>query len=347
MRKVFVLIRDKLGDSVIAFQALSVYRSAHPADEITVMVHAHYLPIFAAEKGYRFLPYRSSMQAMAWAILQRLSLRRFDDVLVLRGFGKKVARMAKLLNAERRIHALNRFPEVFADSPMALPRVVTEAESIIAPSLRGVRVLDSELPEPDRLLLPGLIRRYRKKRNTVVICPVSDEPRKNLSRDDVERILPVVQARYPGATIRILVRHSGEGGFVSGRFHSAEVRAFGSIEPLLQLLGEAIAYFGCDTGLYHVAAAMGLHSTVAFGPTQPYKVLQPAQEVEVIRLESLGQSHCDNKACTDPICIHTALAKWAGSEVENPLWPEACPLRDSDGRLVPGVEAIPHLENVE
>ena len=51
MKKIFVLIRDKLGDTVIAFQALAAYRAAHPDDEITLMVHAHYLPIIATEKA--------------------------------------------------------------------------------------------------------------------------------------------------------------------------------------------------------------------------------------------------------------------------------------------------------
>lgn len=325
MKKIFVLIRDKLGDTVIAFQALAAYRAAHPEDEITVMVHAHYLPLFIREPGYRLLPYRSSAQALAWALWQRLAFQHFDAVVVLRGFGAKVAKIAKLLPAKQRIHGLNRFPKTFQDSAPPLDPLIGEAQIHIAPAMRALQVLAPNLAYPERLLLPGLAH-YRKTPSAAVICPVSDEIRRSLSVQDVMHLLPTIQQRHPGLAIHILVRNSGEGGFVAGQFADAKVLAFGDIEGLLQQLGGAAAYYGSDTGLYHIAAAMDLPSVIFFGPSQPYKVILPAQQTEAVRLEELGQIHCDNKACQTPVCIHRTIANWTGTAMPDMPTPEQCPL---------------------
>lgn len=324
MKRMFVVIRDKLGDSIIAFQALSTYRLAHPEDDITLMVHEHYMPLFVGERGYRFVPYRSSLQAFAWVLWQRITFRRFDVVLVLRGSGSKVAWMTRLLSANLRIHALNRYPEIFPDTPPDPGPELTSHETHIEAAMRSLRSLDPGLKYPECLRLPGLDA-YHRSTEAVVICPVSDELRRTLSRDDVIRLLPAIRLRHPGKKIWILVRHSGEGGFVAGDFEGAEIRAFGAIVPLLKILGLAAAYYGVDTGLYHVAAAMGIPAVVFFGPSQPYKVVLPRQITESVRLRALGEWHCDNKGCTTPVCIHKALADWSANPSES-VFPERCPL---------------------
>ena len=338
MKKIFVMIRDKLGDTLIAFQALATYRAAHPDDVITLMVHAHYLPIFAKEPGYHLLPYRSSAQAFVWALWQRLVCRRFDALVVLRGFGEKIVRLTKLLSATQRIHALSRFPEAFPDSPQLPSPACLSEQALIASAWRGLRVLDPALPCPDRLSLPGLIAHYRRTPEIVVICPVSDELRKNLSVDDVATMLPLICSRHHALSIKVLVRHSGDGGFVAGPLGAAEVVAFGSIERLLELLGRAAAYYGCDTGLYHVATAMGLPALVVFGPTQPHKIILPAQDALAVRLMALGQAHCDNRACLTPVCIRQTVAAWANSPALTTPFPENCPLKKADAAFSDQVE---------
>jgi ADP-heptose:LPS heptosyltransferase len=289
------------------------------------MVHGHYMPLFGREKGYRFVPYVSSAQALAWVLWQRLTFRKFDVVLVLRGSGSKVAWMARLLSAKLRLHALNRYPDIFPDTPPDPGLALTIDEIHIEAAMRSLRSLDPELQFPKRLDIPGLAA-YRETPEAVVICPVSDEIRRTLSRDDVIQLLPEVRRRHPGVKIWILVRRSGEEGFVAGDLAGAEVREFESIEPLLALLGKAAAYYGVDTGLYHIAAAMGLPAVVFFGPSQPYKVILPEQETESVRLPELGQTHCDNKDCRSPVCMHKAVAQWSGSPRTDEIFPQGCPL---------------------
>ena len=326
MKRLFVLIRDKLGDTIIAFQGLAAYRAAHPEDEITVMVHAHYLPLIDQEQGYHFVPYRSSLRATLWALGQRLRGRHYDAVLVLRGFGKKIGRLARLLPASKRIHFLSRMPEIFADSPAPLSPKEDAKQTLMAPVIRALRQISSAQPSPDALILPALAR-MRTPPVNIVICPVTDELRKNITPDDVARMLPEIRHRHPEAKVRVLVRTSGEQGFdVGAPIFDAEVVAFSSIAGLLQELSNAAFYYGADTGLYHVAAAMGIPAVVFFGPTQPYKVMLPGQNAWAVRAEALGQSHCDQKNCTTPKCLQIAIALWAKVDLQVSDWPDKCPL---------------------
>lgn len=327
MRRLFVLIRDKLGDTVIAFQGLAAYRTAHPEDEITVMVHAHYLPLVENEPGYLFVPYTSFLKASLWALCRRVFGKTFDAVLVLRGFGKKVGRIARILPAKRRIHFLSRMPEIFTDSPQRLSAEEDAQQTLMAPVVRALRQVSPHLGSPMALELPALARKRIRPKH-VVVCPVTDELRKNISPADIAKMLPGIRRRHQGMPIRILVRKSGEQGFEGDKLSlDAEVLAFESIAGLLRELSEAAFYYGADTGLYHVAAAMGIPSVVFFGPTQPYKVMLPGQDAWAVRLEALGQDHCDIKECKTPVCLQNAITLWAGTSSINSNYPDSCPLR--------------------
>lgn len=327
MKRLFVLIRDKLGDTIIAFQGLAAYRAANPEDEITVMVHAHYLPLIQREPGYRFVPYSSSLQAGLWALRRRIFGPKFDAVIVLRGFGTKVGRLARMLPAGKRVHFLSRMPEIFKDSPTPLPKEDDADQTLIAPVVRALCQVCGKLSSPPVLALPMLARMRRTPEN-IVICPVTDEARKNIGPDDVARMLPEIRRRHPKNSICILVRASGEQGFEVGKpILGVDVVAFSSIAGLLDELSKAAFYYGADTGLYHVAAAMGIPSVVFFGPTQPYKVMLPKQSAWAVRLGALGQSHCDIKSCQTPACLKGAIASWAGLPNLEFKLPDGCPLR--------------------
>lgn len=326
MKRLFVLIRDKLGDTIIAFQGLAAYRAMHPEDEITVMVHAHYLPLIDHEPGYRFVPYTSSLQAILWAWRQRIFGRPYDALLVLRGFGEKIGRLARILPTRKRIHFLGRMPDIFRESPPALSPEEDARQTLIAPVVRALRQVSPDLPAPQALALSALSAR-RLQPTYVVVCPVTDEARKNVSPADVATMLPGIRRRHPGMPVRILVRTPGEQGFEAGKsFLGAEVIAFRSISGLLHELGEAAFYYGADTGLYHVAVAMGIPALVFFGPTQPYKVMLPGQDAWAVRLQALGQDHCDIKGCITPICLKNAIALWSGDSPTSSNYPERCPL---------------------
>ena len=91
-----------------------------------------------------------------------------------------------------------------------------------------------------------------------------------------------------------------------------------------------VAWYGTDTGLYHLATAIGIPATVFFGPTQPHKIIMPEQtNVRAFRLTALGQLHCEDKSCRRPLCLHAAIATWGNTSCATRLdeTPPTCPLR--------------------
>ena len=79
------------------------------------------------------------------------------------------------------------------------------------------------------------------------------------------------------------------------------VAALPQPRELCRIYRAARRWYGTDTGLYHLAVAMGIPATVFFGPTQPQLVVMSEQpEVDRVRLEALGAEHCDEKGCARP-----------------------------------------------
>jgi ADP-heptose:LPS heptosyltransferase len=92
-----------------------------------------------------------------------------------------------------------------------------------------------------------------------------------------------------------------------------------------------LAHIYCtDTGLYHLAAAMGVPATVYYGPTQPWRNMMPAQpDARGVRLSVLGAEHCEEKACKTPLCLEAAVRSVAAEQGLESIdsTPAGCPLR--------------------
>ena len=74
-----------------------------------------------------------------------------------------------------------------------------------------------------------------------------------------------------------------------------------------------------DTGVYHLAASIGVPCTVFFGPTQPDKIVMPEQAgIEKVRLPSLANAHCEVKDCQQPFCLNLAVDRWCGGKTDIP-----------------------------
>jgi len=127
-------------------------------------------------------------------------------------------------------------------------------------------------------------------------------------------------------------RDEGAGALSGMSWPKAVVwRPFRNLRALLTEYLQTSAWYGTDTGLYHVAVALGLPATVFFGPTQPWRVVAREQpNVKVVRLVGLGQAHCDVISCRNAACLHHAVAIWAGNSapIDSSGTPANCPLRN-------------------
>jgi len=286
-----------------------------------------YAELVRGEGGFTLVRYRGGAQALLWALMQRLFAPPFDALVVLRGFGDRVRKLGRLVPARRRISFTSKLAPVFSEWPEPFK---SEDWPLVEASYRAAAVLEPALTMPDRLALPSLHPTGGTIRERFVgVCPITDEKRKDLSQSSLNLLLDHLARSHPGMPIMVLVREGAERLFdLQGRAGCKLVN-FRSLTRLRELFGSMTAYYGADTGLYHLAAAMGIPATVVFGPTQPGRIILPRQDAASVRLEVLAEDHCDVKACRNPVCIEQACANLAPQPVVIPLdgTPADCPLR--------------------
>jgi ADP-heptose:LPS heptosyltransferase len=325
---VLFLIRDKLGDSLIAANVALLFARCHPEWTVSVMIRDAYAYPLAHEAELNLIPYRSGLGAQLTVWWWRLTKRRFDTLGVMRGFGKRTLSLVRRIPAHRVIVHDERLATV-ATEVVSVETSTAGNDPHYGPAWRVARALDANLPAPDRLDFPALGRRWNEAdKRLVAICPLSDEPRRNMSAAAIEALYEALRSRHPDREIVVLSRDAGDFKALA-RFPTVPVREFRDIPGLIELFLQCSHYYGTDTGLLHMAAAMGMPCTVFFGPTQPHRVLLPGQpDVNVIREPILGDRHCDNKSCVRPVCIERAVATLAGNDTDKamPDPPAGCPL---------------------
>ncbi len=326
-RRVLFVIRGKLGDTLVAYATVRRYADAYPSDHVTLLTRAGYAQLLAGEAGVRVLGFSSRLGML----VQLLRLRfepAFDGLLVLWGFGTPIAWIGRLVRARRKIYLDGRYPRIYPEHADLSPaRLQSE------PMWRVARIFEPALPQPDRLVVPSLAQRRSPHPQAIGVAPLADEARRILSPQTLAALLRGIARQHPGAPIRVFVNRSDRGAdalLAAGLPAGAEFRFFPQLEDLVRELSGLAHIFCTDTGLYHLAASMGIPATVFYGPTQPWKNMLPAQPAaRGARLRVLGGEHCEEKGCETPLCLDAAVGAFAGEAPARTLaeTPPGCPLR--------------------
>jgi hypothetical protein len=335
-RRVLFFIRGKLGDSLVLYSAVRRYVDQFPGDDVTLAIRRDYAFLLRKEAGFRLLPFGSRLEMMVRLFLLRFS-RPFDVLAVLWGFGNPTRSLAKLVRAKRRIYFDSRFADVFPEWA-DLPRDY----ALVAPAVGVMRKFEPRLGEPRALSIPSLAA-LRNPSGVVAVVPVADEPRRNLDFSSLKNLLTEVRRRHPAAEIKVLVnpRNRGAEAILDRDMpERAVLTRFSNLADIVHVYRSLEAWYGTDTGLYHLAVAMGIPATVFFGPTQPWKIVMPEQpDMRYVRLQVLGESHCEEKGCGQPYCLYSAVASFTGSAPSGSLsgTPRSCPLRAHPERTLASI----------
>jgi Glycosyltransferase family 9 (heptosyltransferase) len=190
--------------------------------------------------------------------------------------------------------------------------------------------------------------------NIVAVAPVSDEPRRSMDPGTLRALIAALARWHPGCEIRVLVNPADrdaqpllEAGKNAGLPAGTQFELFPTLQALVEALCRLEHLYSTDTGLYHLAAAIGVPTTAYFGPTQPWKNGFPAQPALTrVRLAALGGDHCEEKQCRQPVCLANAVALHASAPAESSVdgTPPHCLLRRHTGTELGQVavqEAIP------
>ena len=315
-RRVLFVIRGKLGDTISAYATVRAYAEAHPHDEITLLVRANYAPLFAREAGIRVIGFGSRIAMFAKLLWMRSTEPPFDALLVLLGFGPPIRRLGGMVRAARKIYLDGRFADVYPEWP-ALPPAHVQSE----PAWRIARLFAPDLPQPQRSRIDSLAA-LRRPRNgqpgAIGIAPVSDEPRRSMGVAVLHALIASLAREHPGQAIHVLINSSDPDArpLLAQRLPAgAQFREFPRLEDLFGELGQLEHLHSTDTGLYHLAAAMGVPLTTYFGPTQPERNGFPAQPALArVRSAAITGQHCEEKGCLRPVCLEIAVARHHGAE---------------------------------
>ena len=330
-RRVLFVLRTKLGDTLIHFQTVRAFAARHAGDDVWLLTRADYAPLLEGEPGVRLVRFANRAAMIVKLLWLRVTQPAFDALAVLIGYGPAMLQIAKLVRAKRRLFFDARFPEAYPEHPPAYAET-----NLVDRSWQTARLLDPDLPRPVALALPALAATRSPRaasEGPVGVVPLSNELRKNMDAATLGALVAQVQARHPGRRVWVILNPTDRGadGIRAAPLpEGAELRTFRKLAELVPILRELGAWYGTDTGLYHLAVAMGIPATVFFGPTQPKLIVMPAQsDVSAVRIEALGDAHCDEKACTRPACLHQAVAVWHGRRAAPRLddVPSGCPLR--------------------
>jgi len=326
-RRVLFVIRGKLGDTLVAFATVRTYADAFPEDDVTLLTRAGYADLLRGEERVRVIGFKSSVDM--FLLLLRLAFEpAFDALLVLWGFGTPVKRIGRMVRARRKVYLDGRYASVFPEFADLSPhRLQSEPMWLVA------KRFEPNLPQPLRLDIPSLAARRVARPKAIGIAPLADEPRRIMSPPMLASLLGAIARSHPGAAVRVFLNPPDRGSFElisAGLPPFAEFFFFPRLDDLVRGFGQLSRLYCTDTGLYHLAAAMGIPATVFYGPTQPWKNMMPAQSAsQGIRLRVLGKDHCEEKTCESPVCIDGAIRAFGGEPPPSSLrtTPPGCPLR--------------------
>ena len=326
-RRVLFVLRGKLGDTIVSFASVRAYADAYPGDEVTLLVRASYAPLFEREAGIRLIGFSSRLAMFAKLAALRWFEPPFDALLVLLGAGPPIARLGRLVRARRKIFLDGRFRGVYPEWPDD-----PEQRLHFELAWRATRLIAPDLPQPQCSRILSLAAQRHPSR-AIGIAPISDEPRRTMSPQLVHALAAALAQRHPGYAIHVLVNTADEEAqplLRSGLRAGAQFRQFPTLAALIGELGVLEHLHSTDTGLYHLAAAMGVPLTTYFGPTQPWRNSFPCQPALTrVRVAAIGGEHCEEKACRRPACLELAVAGHIGVQIDSDIdgTPPGCLLR--------------------
>jgi ADP-heptose:LPS heptosyltransferase len=341
-RRVLFVLRGKLGDTVLAFATVRAWADRFPGDEVTLLVRANYAPLFAREAGLRVIGFGSRIAMFARLAWMGIAEPPFDALMVLLGYGRPIERLGRLVRARRKVYLDGRFAGVFPEWPQ-VPADHLQPE----PPWRVAALVAPELPMPRRARIESLAA-LRTSPKAIGIAPVSDEARRTVGPGVVHELIGALHAQHAGAPIHVIVNRSDRLALpllATPLPAGAQFRDFPTLERLAGELAGLAHLYSTDTGLYHLAVAMGVPATVFFGPTQPWKIGMPEQpQVSRVRLAALKGEHCEEKGCGAPLCLEQAVRLFIGRPAAVPI--EAAPAKCLLRRHPPnGLAAISIDEN--
>ena len=281
---ILVIRFSSLGDVVLASAALHALAESHPGAEILFATKDSYLPLFDAFKGtMRVVPLRERQGLSEY--ISSLGDGHFDLVVDLHGSLRSRSLTARLRAGEiRRVdkHTRQRWQMVWSKGGLNNPLSVVDAylDAAGAPGM-GVRPRLYLSESEQARAMAGA----RENPRAMGIGWGAKHPTKSIPSDLWKRLILSSQDKSPlhigifglqsdNDDIKQFVSHDlhGIGGITVETFVGLPLR------EVMVKMSSCGAFVSSDSGLMHLADALGVPSFGLFGPTHPALGFAPAGE---------------------------------------------------------------------
>ena len=293
---------NQMGDMVLTLPALRLLRQAYPSARLVFVTNPLCEELLAGHPEIdRLLVFRKQTLWRPWQLLPFLgALRRpRPDLAIVLGtvsFSTTSALLAWASGARCRAGvASHRFGSDLSraiyhlELPVAPPEV-HEVEHNAAP-LRGLGIDGvagiPELPvrnEAARAASEFVERSFPNSHGPVVVIHPGAGKQENIW--PVERFAQVARVLASQADARIVVSEGPRDAVVAARLLAdcpGAARWRANLGATLGLLRQAALFLGNDTGMAHVAAAVGTPTVAVFGPTDPGRWSPAGRWVRCVR----------------------------------------------------------------
>ncbi|HKA32062.1 MAG TPA: glycosyltransferase family 9 protein [Candidatus Binatia bacterium] len=150
----------------------------------------------------------------------------------------------------------------------------------------------------------------------LAVAPGSGATEKNWPREYFREVIewwersPGGKGRSPSGKVSVVLGPAEEAEYAFWTEHAPVARGL-SLGQLAALLSMADVYLGNDSGVTHLAAAVGAKTVALFGPTSPAEWAPRGRDVEIISL-GVECSPCDGpamKICPHRKCLTTLMPR--------------------------------------
>ena len=260
--RLLVITLSNIGDVVLTTPVFEALAANFPKSRIDVFADARSADLLAAAPylGEIFLYNKRSTWLERLRLMRTLRRRRYRLVVDLRSHF-----LGHLLRADQRLYKpRHRQPAMHA---------AEEHYAALAP-----RALRAELPacrlylyDADRIAAAQLLASLPGKR-WLAIAPGANWPGKKWSRDGYRALLNLARVGFDAA---IILGSSQDDEDAQAIAHSSLptliTTGHTALRPAAAILERAQAFVGNDSGLGHIAAALGVPTVTPFGPGDPVR----------------------------------------------------------------------------
>ncbi|MEZ4524947.1 MAG: glycosyltransferase family 9 protein [Desulfobacterales bacterium] len=177
-------------------------------------------------------------------------------------------------------------------------------------ALQGVLPPNRALPEEKKYKCPTGSQK-------ILIHPGSGSPRKNWPLNHFIQVYDILKSE--GIEAEFILGPAEE--FMAEDMQGLLVHCTPALSEIAEIMKNASAYLGNDSGLTHLAAFLGLPVTAIFGPSDPRR-WKPLGNVRILRPSDLKCPPCfetERENCADSACLNRISADMAVCTIKEML----------------------------